>query len=760
MKTEGSSTNYGLNLATVITQPRVDKKWLSIDLKIDGEEKEVPIRHFMSFDDMPQEYHYLGMRTFVDVFFHSDYNEGSSQVSYQFDLESSQVFNELKSSTNYINMLPKTQTLTVLPNNTEKVKYAFSNDTILREVENSADMFFIHSFVRGLKQQVYFIPYIEYNKTDFGTKEVSPFYYIPKDIDISSYDINVALSKAEEKEIDQKWLRNIDVSYYDAVQFLAKNGDEVVAYIETQPTIDLESIIIPERNLHDENIPRMVDALTPNYAFNDAKNVKELLIGIFSQNNWLNKTITKMDSFYDDNNNPDKCYIPQLVSFLRSLNEKTDEFQNDFGNVNEVNELTRIISLQHTDLVGHENLVPMDISYDGEVKGTNVSDELRIDDVIYVNESGFIVKVKRKVYEDDGKNWEYREYQMNPTNLIIWDCYTKTSKLASFFDVPHTLITDEEDLQPFCLKDYTDKWGWGLSLPERFFKTPILGNIRTNIITGYYRFFLLNPAVGKTRVGNYVQDNILNVSPKLLSPLSWDKDWDCCYEYILKTLHEKGLTITKEEQEDAPDEEALSFTIYDDYFIAFNFIEDVSIKTKRVRVDVSSTPEDTLVMFPHILSEITLSKYDNMSLLKKQFGGNKIYFLELGEETKVICDNTSYTYNVSEPENPLSETYPLTSIKVYQGAKNGEEVFYSKHKMRVSGSDKEFFIYKEHDTLEDAISTIDFKTALESTTGIEEETIDLSNPEKEETQNKSFVPTLFSISNAKTISSEEFIWRT
>lgn len=505
MKTEGSSTNYGLNLATVITQPRVDERWLTIKLKIDGEEVDAPIRHYISFDDMPKEYHYLGMRTFVDVYYQTDYIEENSSVSYQYDLESAQVFNELKSSTNYINMLPKTQNLSVKPNDASKVKYAFSNDTILREVENSADMYFTHSFVKGLKQRVFLVPFIEYDKTDFGTKEVSPFYYIPKDIDISSYDINVAASKSEPSEYETpRWLRTVDVTYYDAVQFLVKNENETVAYIETQPTIDLENIIIPERNLHDENIPRMIDALTPNYAFNDAKNVKELLIGIFSQNNWLNKTITKMDNFYDDNNNPDRCYIPQLVSFLRSLNEKTDEFQNDFGNVNEVNELTRIISLQHTDLVGHENLSPMDISYDGEVKGTNVSDELRIDDVIYVNKSGFIVKVKRKVYDDSHENWEYREYETKPSNLIIWDCYTKTSKMVSFFDVPQLLLTDEEDLHPFCLNDYTDKWGWCLSLPERFFKTPLLEKGRANIITGYYRFFLLNPSVAKTREGNYV----------------------------------------------------------------------------------------------------------------------------------------------------------------------------------------------------------------------------------------------------------------
>lgn len=205
-----------------------------------------------------------------------------------------------------------------------------------------------------------------------------------------------------------------------------------------------------------------------------------------------------------------------------------------------------------------------------------------------------------------------------------------------------------------------------------------------------------------------------------MSPLSWDKDWDCCYEYILKTLHEKGLTISNDEQEEVPAEEDVVFSIYDEYYIAFNFIEGTSISTKRVSVDAPTSKADTLVMFPHILSEITLSKHDNLNLLKKQFGENKIYFLELGEETKVICDNTTYTYDKAEIENPFSETYPLTSIRVYQGAKNGEEVFYSKHKMAISGSDKEFYIYKEHKTLEDAISTIDFKTALDSTSGIEQ----------------------------------------
>lgn len=160
-----------------------------------------------------------------------------------------------------------------------------------------------------------------------------------------------------------------------------------------------------------------------------------------------------MDNFYDDNNNPDRCYIPQLISFLRSLNEHTEDYQNDFGAVNEVNELTRILSMEHTDLVGHVNIVPLDIAYNGEEKAKNVGEEIYFDDILYVNSSGFIEKIRRNLREtDDNGETTYKEIQLkHQTSLIVWDTYTKISKIVSFYDVPKYMFSEDpnETLTPY-----------------------------------------------------------------------------------------------------------------------------------------------------------------------------------------------------------------------------------------------------------------------------------------------------------------------
>lgn len=251
LKTQGAQTTYALNLATVITQPKVDDRWLSIKTNIqeDGNE-DTPIRHYTSFEDMPSDYHYLGMRTFVDVYFKDDIpSEEAYKLSYVYDLETEQPFNELSSAANYTNMVPVKQE--VIINSTPddaRLKYAFTIDTIIRDIENSADKYFLHSFVKNLTQPYYLVPYIEYNPEEFSSSEVSPFYYIPKDVvinDKGTLDIRGSEWKALDEE-ETPWLKKFEVSFRDWVQFLFKCELKIRAYVERQETIDLDDVVIPQ----------------------------------------------------------------------------------------------------------------------------------------------------------------------------------------------------------------------------------------------------------------------------------------------------------------------------------------------------------------------------------------------------------------------------------------------------------------------------------------------------------------------------------
>lgn len=136
---------------------------------------------------------------------------------------------------------------------------------------------------------------------------------------------------------------------------------------------------------------RLVASHTPHEVFKDAEAAKESLLSLFRNGEWLDATTTKVLRIFEDRADVDYCHVENLVSILKSMGEDPGRYDaTDLSALNETMELARLLSMEHTDLVGHLVREGLDISFDGETKGANLGDELGVSDLLFTTPEGYI----------------------------------------------------------------------------------------------------------------------------------------------------------------------------------------------------------------------------------------------------------------------------------------------------------------------------------------------------------------------------------
>lgn len=549
-----------VELKSVLGDVTPDDKLLSVNL-VDPEASipesgkpynniQARIQRVFSKDDIPDDYYLLGRRAFVDIYYKSDVESEQDKLFISYDFESQKPYNEVTSVANYVNNTPLGLKVKV-EQNTATPEYALSLNGFLHDpdADTKMDSTLAHSFFDGLEANIYHIPHIRYTGEDFGVDDenfsCTPFYYLPKDVEsvvrYTPTGKNTTPFPYENTPDGVTWYNRHIFAVSDFLHFNTSSGCTIMGDKDEEGAVrSMEDYPVPHEIYHREDSERIINALTPHRAFGNAPNVREAFRVLFNNDEWLDKSLTKVLGFFDDTVDVDKCHVDYLVSILHSMNENTDVYSDEcFNAVNEIRDFARIASMNHSMLVGHEVSESPDISFNGETGGKNIGNEIYASDVLFTDEQGYVAAFNR-----DGKF--YRVFPRVP--LVVYDKGTRKSFTVNFHNITSPIyydgvqyIFDDEygtrNTTPYKMSDYSTSWGWNLLLPDRYY----LEGSHDTLIDPYYRFFLYNPATESTRIGNYLEAE--TITDEVADPVRWDADWGTMYKMFHKLIVEHGLFI-------------------------------------------------------------------------------------------------------------------------------------------------------------------------------------------------------------------------
>lgn len=677
-------------------------------LEHEGEEQEylelftrlIDIKQVYTQEQLPKDAIYIGKRAFVDIFYKNDYitsDEHLNTFSFFYDIEHQNITKELDSSDNYLNINPLGLSIRVKNNDISRVKVGVSLDGFLREVSEeddwSAKNYYVDPYLRnGLVKDIdldfYFFPYIEYNMskeivegTDIVINEESnddfitnnKMYYVPKDCEFSS-NIDLGIAESEEgvsfegepsklnenRNIDyiESWLQRVpfalhDYFAYTCVTKLRIKDDETTIEVPIikESLIKPDELSIPTEKTVKENINELVETYMIHPMFEETPNIKEFFKIVLNSRNLVNYSLTKSKNFIDDHANVKTCYLSALISILKMMGEDILEYEKGaFEGVNDLRDFVRLLTINHSDLVGHIIGEKLDTIVRLDRTGKNVSDEIKVDDVLTLqtNNKKFTKGKVLKLTRDD-KDYDCTLIHKDGVDIIVHDKYTHDTKVVNF-----NLVNLGNKVQ---INDYEPSWGWNLLLPKRY--DDCLFKLKTNesykkengvnlysynelqrikqtmkeILSGYYSFHLLNPKVDNVRVGNFLENS--TITERINDVDDWSKEWGITHEILMKIFRDNG---------------SYKHTNY--------VLEDNLSNTRIMRVVDDSIFGIVDQEISNILTSVynggMLSYEANVNCLMKVYGmiceGTEQY-LELQLKDSSISDEESYTE--IETEEPI-----------------------------------------------------------------------------------------------------------
>lgn len=536
------------------------------------EQIEINITEVSTEEEMPSRVHLLFYRGYTDIYYKSDYpNYGSvhTQISFELDFESAQIMPFIVSSPNFTTQVPLVRELKVTetpyetPDN-KFIRFALTSTGFLwnkkGEVEHdinkiTVDKHLQEMLIKGYDCPVIMIPYI------LDEDGYSPNgYYIPKDLSyvmnaeaILDSDTFLYLLKSEELsilpyvkyfELRIGEIINIafDIAYQDSSKSCilysgAEEYDHNVRYVRV---IDHLKINIPKEKLVDLDVPRLINTYTPHVMFKETQDLKQYLIDIFRNRDMLAYIITRSLKFVDDNVNKDRNYIDKLVSMLQSIGLDVAAYEeSSFSNVNELRDFTRILSMNHTELVGNVISETLDIKITPSYKGKHVGSRIYVTDKIQLNAYNEIVGIKRP----DKDGWQYLPVGQELWSewIVVEEDYSHRTRLASFHSAfpnheHNDFYVSNPDFRPECdcvrevgFDEYVEEWGWNLLLSKADPGVDLLNKIDT-----YYTFYLLNPSGEQKRIGNFIDEKYL--TNDILDKDSWYDEWGITLDIVIKII--------------------------------------------------------------------------------------------------------------------------------------------------------------------------------------------------------------------------------
>lgn len=515
--------------------------------------------------------------------------------TFSFDINDKNITKELETSDNYLNINPLGLSVQVIHNNINDIKIGVSLDGFIRELSDNddwsqkdwyVDPYLMNSLIKGIELDFYIFPYIEYNNDEEIIDEVdimirqeknddfvtaNKMYYMPKDY---ALDVKVTQTKKfkgkesqwnEDRGIesvkDTEWLRRVPFQLNDYFSYnfdVSINNKEynINFDIEKDKLIDGDSIIIPTEKMSKEDVKELIQTYmchpmfdqgysvelqkeslsdySNKRTFKDGCSIKEFFEIILASKNMLNYTLTKSNNFIDDYTNIKTCYLSSLISTLKMMGEDIIEYEKGgFEGINDLRDFVRLLTINHSELVGHVIKAQYDTSIRLDSIGKNVSDKIKLTDTLIIK-NGKIQKLIR-----NNKEYDYTILHKDGVEIIVHDKYSNETKIVNLG------LVKESELKNGCISigDYRSSWGWNLLLPNEYQKnlndySPRAKQVIRQIIDGYYSFYILDPNVEQRRVGNFLDET--TISERIDDHKDWYDDWGICHDIMMKIFRDNG----------------------------------------------------------------------------------------------------------------------------------------------------------------------------------------------------------------------------
>ena len=326
--------------------------------------------------------------------------------------------------------------------------------------------------------------------------------------------------------------------------FIIREKDGGVIYRHGK-LVDLDELVVPSEKIKNENIDELLDAYMQHPMFENTHNLKTLLHDIFANKNILSYLTSKGANFIDDNVNHKTCYVDKLLSILDMLDSSVSRYDvAAFEKVNELRDLTRILTMNYSDLFGTVLEDEYDIEANKAHLGKNIGDKVAVKDTIYCNEKYEIIGFKTV----DGI---YQLPKPSP-HIVVKDNITFKTHLVSFYGIEDLEFEDfsgqseewkerNDDFMnavahSYSISDYDYRWGWNLNLPENAQKSVY----KYEQIAAAYSFYIFVPVVEKKRRYNFVSEETIPSSSKnseeQISVEEWNEDFGFTYDCLMKVL--------------------------------------------------------------------------------------------------------------------------------------------------------------------------------------------------------------------------------
>lgn len=339
--------------------------------------------------------------------------------------------------------------------------------------------------------------------------------------------------------------------YYLHYEFTPFESNFIIQGSDGQPLyqhgklIDLDEMVLPSEKICDENIDELLNTYMQHPMYESAHNVKKFLHDIFSHKDNLSYLISKGTNFIDDNVNYKTCYVDKLLSILEMLDTSVSRYDvAAFEKVNDLRDLTRILTMNYSHLFGTVIENEYDIEATGSYKGKNIGDKVEVKDTILCNKNYEIIGFRK------GSNI-YKLSAPSPF-IVIKDNITSKTYLASFHNIKSIEFeefTDQtEDWKTknkdfanqveysYRIGDYDYTWGWSLNLPENAQKSVY----KSEQIAAAYSFFIFVPVVEKKRRYNFISEDTIPYSEEnskeQITVEEWNKDFGFVYDCLMKVL--------------------------------------------------------------------------------------------------------------------------------------------------------------------------------------------------------------------------------
>ena len=506
--------------------------------------KNFTIAHKEKISELPDGCSEIGKIGIAEIWYKND-NDGIQELFFEIKKDTLQLIDEPDSVDNYLNLLPLGISL--------KLTRSVSNENLILQI-NSAGIYdplsiidfselFTHNFYKNYAIEGYLATYIkndelngEHSYNMLKNTDVQP----PPLFEASEYD--EAGCKITLKENGGYYLRYEFVPLKSDFYIRRENGSILYS---SDKLVDLDTLIIPSEKKKEENIDELLSAYMQHPMYNSADNVKQFLHDIFSNKDILSYLTSKGTNFIDDNVNYKTCYVNKLLSILEMLdNEVTRYDVAAFEKVNDLRDLTRILTMNYSHLFGTVLENEYDIEANAAHLGKNIGNKVDVKDTILCNDK----------YEIIGFRTDSTIYQLSKPSpfIVVKDNMTFKTHLASFHGIISLEFEDFADQSEewreknktfidqvehsYHIGDYDFTWGWSLNLPENAEKFAY----KHAQVAAAYSFYIFNPAIEKKRKYNFVAEDTIPVSEEneneQISVEEWNRDFGFVHDCLMKVL--------------------------------------------------------------------------------------------------------------------------------------------------------------------------------------------------------------------------------